>query len=85
MPDTKDRLPLLMQALHIFFQGDTNRHVAEHALNKGPGAHNRERVEIAMGIGIGHECWTCGNFGAKSGLFQEPVAGHDLVIFGAKL
>ena len=23
------------QALHIFFQGDTNRHVAEHALNKG--------------------------------------------------
>ncbi|CAJ1453954.1 unnamed protein product [Effrenium voratum] len=23
------------EALHIFFQGDTNRHVAEHALNKG--------------------------------------------------
>lgn len=25
------------EALHIFFQGDTNRHVAEHALNKGLG------------------------------------------------
>merc|ERR1719482_1223229 len=23
------------EALHIFFEGDTNRHVAEHALNKG--------------------------------------------------
>mmetsp|Transcript_62970 Transcript_62970/g.137582 ORF Transcript_62970/g.137582 Transcript_62970/m.137582 type:complete len:730 (-) Transcript_62970:80-2269(-) len=23
------------EALHVFFQGDTNRHVAEHALNKG--------------------------------------------------
>mmetsp|Transcript_59381 Transcript_59381/g.170627 ORF Transcript_59381/g.170627 Transcript_59381/m.170627 type:complete len:736 (+) Transcript_59381:84-2291(+) len=23
------------EALHLFFQGDTNRHVAEHALNKG--------------------------------------------------
>merc|ERR1719163_2447405 len=23
------------EALHTFFQGDTNRHVAEHALNKG--------------------------------------------------
>ena len=53
---------LLSQALHIFFQGDTNRHVAEHALNKGSAAARifrdcclglvTKRVHIHYGYGM---------------------------------